>query len=67
MLFQCPNFSGSGQPLGLHRSGCWRMATGGNKRDARLRDSQRKIIEEEHTQCLDELTNACKRMDAGAG
>jgi hypothetical protein len=43
------------------------MATGGNKRDARLRDSQRKIIEEAHTQCLDDLTNTWKRMDTGAG
>ena len=62
----CLKADGTGDALGLHRPG-WRIATGGGERDARLRDSQRKIIEEAHTRCLDDLTNAWKRMDAGAG
>jgi hypothetical protein len=36
------------------------MATGGNERDARLRDSQRKAIEEAHAEYLDCLCNAWK-------
>ena len=50
---------GTGDPLGLHRPG-WRIATGGDDRDARLRDSQRKLIEEAHAEYLDRLTNAWK-------
>jgi hypothetical protein len=48
---------GTGDPLGLHRPG-WRIATGGSERDARLRDSQCKAIEEAHAEYLDRLTNA---------
>jgi hypothetical protein len=50
---------GTGDPLGLHRPG-WRIATGGGERDTRLRDSQRKLIEEAHVEYLDRLTNAWK-------
>jgi hypothetical protein len=50
---------GTGDPLGLHRPG-WRIASGGGERDARLRDSQRKLIEEAHDEYLDDLTNAWK-------
>ena len=50
---------GTGDPLGLHRPG-WRIATGGSERDARLRDSQRKLIEEAYAEYLDHLTNAWK-------
>jgi hypothetical protein len=50
---------GTGDPLGLHRPG-WRIATGGGERDTRLRDSQRKLIEEAHAEYLDRLTNAWK-------
>jgi hypothetical protein len=58
---------GTGDALGLHRPG-WRMATGGNERDARVRDSQRKAIEDAHAEYLDRLTNAWKgtrSADAG--
>jgi hypothetical protein len=50
---------GTGDPLGLHPPG-WRIATGGSERDARLRDSQCKAIEEAHAEYLDRLTNARK-------
>ena len=50
---------GTDDPLGLHRPG-WRIASGGGERDARLRDSQRKLIEEAHAEYLDRLTNAWK-------
>jgi hypothetical protein len=50
---------GTGDPFGLHRPG-WRIATGGGERDTRLRDSQRKLIEEAHAEYLDRLTNAWK-------
>jgi hypothetical protein len=50
---------GTGDPLGLHRPGC-RIATGGSERDARLRDSQCKAIEEAHAEYLDRLTTAWK-------
>ena len=51
---------GTSDPLGLHRPG-WRIASGGSERDVRLRDSQRRLIEEAHAQYLDDLTNAWKR------
>jgi hypothetical protein len=38
----------------------WLIATGGGERDTRLRDSQRKLIEEAHDEYLDRLTNAWK-------
>ena len=50
---------GTSDPLGLHRPG-WRIASGGDERDARLRDNQRKLIEEAHAEYLDRLTNAWK-------
>jgi hypothetical protein len=51
---------GTGNPLGLHRPG-WRVAAlGGNEHDVRLRDSQRKAIEDAHNEYLDQLTNAWK-------
>ena len=50
---------GTGDPLGLHRSG-WRIATGDSERDVRLRDSQRKLIEEAHAEYLDCLCSAWK-------
>ena len=50
---------GTGDPFGLHRPG-WRIATGGGERDARLRDSQRKLIEEARAEYLDCVTNAWK-------
>jgi hypothetical protein len=50
---------GTGDPLGLHRPG-WRIATGDSERDVRLRDSQRKAIEDAHAEYLDRLTNAWK-------
>jgi hypothetical protein len=50
---------GTDDPLGLHRPG-WRIATGGDERGARLRDSQSKLIEEAHAEYLDRLTNAWK-------
>jgi hypothetical protein len=50
---------GTGDPLCLHRPG-WRIASGGGERDAQLRDSQRKLIEEAHAEYLDRLTNAWK-------
>jgi hypothetical protein len=43
----------------LHRPG-WRIPSGGSERDARLRDSQRKAIEEAQAEYLDRLTNAWK-------
>jgi hypothetical protein len=58
---------GTDDPFALHRPG-WRIATGGGERDTRLRDSQRKLIEEAHAEYLDRLTNAWKgdrRTDAG--
>jgi hypothetical protein len=36
---------GTDDPFVLHRPG-WRIASGGSERDARLRDSQRKVIDE---------------------
>ena len=50
---------GTGDPLGLHRPG-WRIPTGGSERDVRLRDSQRKLIEEAYAEYSDRLTNAWK-------
>jgi hypothetical protein len=50
---------GTGDPLALHRPG-WRIASGGDDRDVRLRDSQRKSIEDAHYEYLDRLTNAWK-------
>ena len=50
---------GTDDPFALHRPG-WRIATGGGERDTRLRDSQRKLIEEAHAEYLDRLTNAWK-------
>jgi hypothetical protein len=50
---------GTDDPLALHRPG-WRIASGGNERDARLRDSQRKAIEEAQADYLDRLSNAWK-------
>ena len=50
---------GTGDPLGLHRPG-WRIASGGSERDVRLRDSQRKLIEEAYAEYSDRLTNAWK-------
>ena len=50
---------GTDDPFGLHRPG-WRIATGGSERDVRLRDSQRKLIEEAYAEYLDDLTNAWK-------
>jgi hypothetical protein len=50
---------GTDDPFVLHRPG-WRIASGGSERDARLRDSQRKLIEEAHAEYLDRLTNAWK-------
>ena len=47
---------GTDDTFGLHRPG-WRIASGGSERDARLRDSQRKAIEEAHSL---NLTNAWK-------
>ena len=47
---------GTNVPLGLHRPG-WRIASGGDERDVRLRDSQRKLIEEAYAEYLDHLTN----------
>jgi len=38
----------------------WRIPWGGSEHDARLRDSQRKAIEEAHAEYLDYLTNAWK-------
>jgi hypothetical protein len=55
----CLKADGTGDPLGLHRPG-WRIASGGSERDARLRDSQCKAIEEVHAEYLDRLTNASK-------
>ena len=50
---------GTGDSLGLHRPG-WRVASGGDERDVRLRDSQRKLIENTHAEYLERLTNAYK-------
>jgi hypothetical protein len=50
---------GTDDPFAMHRPG-WRVATGGSERDTRLRDSQRKLIEEAHAEYLDRLTNAWK-------
>jgi hypothetical protein len=41
--------NGTGDPLGLHRPG-WRVSTGGDERGVRLRDSQRKLIEDAHAE-----------------
>jgi hypothetical protein len=57
---------GTGDPFGLHRPG-WRIATGGGERDTRLRDSQRKLIEEAHAEYLDRLTNAWKGAPKDSG
>lgn len=37
-----------------------RIASGGDERDVRLRDSQRKLIEEAYAEYSDRLTNAWK-------
>jgi hypothetical protein len=50
---------GTDDPLGLHRPG-WRIPSGGSERDVRLRDSQRKAIEEAQAEYLDRLANAWK-------
>jgi hypothetical protein len=50
---------GRGDSLGLHRPG-WRVASGGDEPDVRLRDSQRKLIEDARAEYLDHLTNAWK-------
>lgn len=50
---------GTGDPLGLHRPG-WRIASGGDERDARLRDSQRKAMEDARAEYLDRISNAWK-------
>jgi hypothetical protein len=51
---------GTGDAFGLQRPG-WRIITGGGERQTLQRDSQRKLIEEAHTQYVDDLTNAWKR------
>lgn len=50
---------GTGDAFGLQRPG-WRIITGGGERQTLQRDSQRKLIEEAHTQYVDDLTNAWK-------
>ncbi len=50
---------GTGDPLALHRPG-WRIASGGGERDARLRESERRAIEEAQAEYHDRLTNAWK-------
>jgi hypothetical protein len=50
---------GTDDPFCLHRPG-WRLVTGGSERDVRLRDSQRKLIEDAYAEYLDHLTNAWK-------
>jgi hypothetical protein len=50
---------GADDQFALHRPG-WRVAIGGSERDARLRDSQRNLVEEAHAEYLDRLTNAWK-------
>jgi hypothetical protein len=50
---------GTDDPFGLHRPG-WRIASGGSERDVRVRDGQRKAIEDAHAEYLDRLTNAWK-------
>ena len=59
---------GSGDPLASHRPG-WRIASGGSERHVRLRDDQRRQIEEAHAEYVDHLTNAWKpsltRIDRG--
>ncbi len=50
---------GTGNPFGLHRPG-WRIPSGGSEGDTRLRDSQRKLIEEAQSEYLVCLTNAWK-------
>jgi hypothetical protein len=57
---------GTDDPLVLHRPG-WRIASGGSERDARLRDSQRKLIEEAHAEYLDRVTNAWKGASRDSG
>ncbi len=48
---------GTEDPLALHRPG-WRIASGGSERDVRIRDSQRRLIEEARAEYVDFLTNA---------
>jgi hypothetical protein len=50
---------GSGSTLGLQRPG-WRIPSGGSERHVRLRDDQRRQIEEAHAEYVDHLTNAWK-------
>jgi hypothetical protein len=50
---------GTNNPLGLHKAG-WRFASGGNERDARLRDSHRQAIEDARAEYLDRIANAWK-------
>ncbi len=50
---------GTGDPLSLHRPG-WCIPSGGSERDVRLRDAQRKRIEDARAEYLDQLTNAWK-------
>ncbi len=50
---------GTNDPFGLHRPG-WRIPSGGSERDARLRDSERKAIEDAQAEYQDRLTNAWK-------
>jgi hypothetical protein len=59
---------GTDDPFVLHRPG-WRIASGGSERDARLRDSQRKVIDEARAEYLDQVTNAWKgdRSTDGCG
>jgi hypothetical protein len=57
---------GTDDPHGLHRPG-WRIASGGDERDARLRDSKRKAIEEAHNEYLDQLINAWKGQPKDGG
>jgi hypothetical protein len=51
--------NGTGDPLSLQRPG-WRIPSGGSERDVRLRDAQRKRIEDARAEDLDQLTNAWK-------
>jgi len=53
-------------PFGLHKPG-WRIALGGSERDLRLRDSQRKEIEDAHAEYLDRLTNAWRAEPKDGG
>jgi hypothetical protein len=50
---------GTGDPLGLHRPGL-RIPSGGSERDVRIRDNQRKLIEEVYDEYIDSVSNAWK-------